>query len=1187
MALTESQIQELYVAYFGRPADVEGKAYWSGSSTGITTVLGFAANMHSQSEFQDEFGSKKAATQVNQIYQNLFSRDADAAGLEYWTGQIANGSLQLAEIAVHLIWAAKNNDGGSADKTALENKVAAAKAFTDDVAADATAQLAYTADDKNAFTTAKSFISGVSSTAATAAEVDTQVAKVKTDYSTTGGDTFQLTTVADNIVGGSGNDTIKGVYDDDTAASHTFTVLDTINGGDGKDTLEVTYDASSNAVSLPGATISNVENFTIKNVSGQTGTFDFSSFTGEEKVINNLSTDVSSFTNLEAPTDVDWVGNGTITTANTTFGYTSSSTSSTIDLVDGVKGGTLTTTGTKLTSQTYTSTGAANSVAGLTTAATVTAVTIDAATKLSTTGASAGDPVKGTKVASLTIKGAGDVDINSAALQNLIATVDASASTGDVDVTTGNTDANTADTGSSDLVDLTVKTGSGNDEVDVSLSQVADEVLVELGAGDDKLTLADVVEATATGQVGDVFDGGEGTDTIYMASALATDIDGSAGATKNIKNFETVTISDTLAADLTLSNIQATGLTTLNLAHASAAYSSARSVTFNTGGGTVNLTNAVGSAKLTLVAAGSATDDAITLNRNEASTGTTDVFNGQAIDTTGVETLTIHTSSGGKTTTTQTLGAITLGASTGGTTKLVVKGAAGVDGVGILKAHEYDFSGMTGAFIMGATALQTLATGTTSTTITGGSGNDELVGDADQVQTIKGGAGNDTINGGSAVDTIYGGDGNDIIGGDSKVAVGSNNDDKDKIYGEGGKDTITLGGTALVTIDGGDGDDTVHVATNLVYGQSIKGGAGTDIISVTIAENAADGSVISEFETLDLNDVDASLDLDNYANNTFTTIDVGAADGMTISSIRNETLNITAAIAGDSTFTKEDATGSADSQSIKITASSNIDTGEELIIAGVETINIESDDTATAAANRVHTVDLQTNSATSIVVTGDSGLVFATLGTTDVADVTSMDASGVVLDKVTRTGITYAATYNVSGNSTTIKGSNGVDTLTGGAATDDTITAGSGADVLTYGGGADSYSLGAGNDHVNVDAVGTKTAHLVITDAAVGDEIDFTNSHNGNLADAALGSAVTLSSGTTASLDNYLDAATTNTGGGSTSVAKWFQFSGNTYVVLDNHNDNGYNAADTIVELTGLINLKTSEIDSSDVLTIA
>jgi len=179
MALTESQIQEVYVAYFGRPAAVEGRSYWSSSAAGVSSTAEFAGIIHAQSEFQDAYGSKKTATQINQIYQNLFSRDADAAGLEYWTGQIGNGTLKLAEIAVHLIYAAKNNAGGDADKAALENKVAAATAFTTDVAADATAQLAYTADDANAFNTAKTFISGLTATAATAAEVDAQVATIR------------------------------------------------------------------------------------------------------------------------------------------------------------------------------------------------------------------------------------------------------------------------------------------------------------------------------------------------------------------------------------------------------------------------------------------------------------------------------------------------------------------------------------------------------------------------------------------------------------------------------------------------------------------------------------------------------------------------------------------------------------------------------------------------------------------------------------------------------------------------------------------------------------------------------------------------------------------------------------------------------------------------------------------------
>ena len=103
MALTESQIQELYIAYFGRPADVEGKNYWSGSSAGVSTQAEFAAIMHAQSEFQNTYGSLSTAAQVDQIYQNLFSRSADSTGLAYWTAQISSGALKLAEIATHLI----------------------------------------------------------------------------------------------------------------------------------------------------------------------------------------------------------------------------------------------------------------------------------------------------------------------------------------------------------------------------------------------------------------------------------------------------------------------------------------------------------------------------------------------------------------------------------------------------------------------------------------------------------------------------------------------------------------------------------------------------------------------------------------------------------------------------------------------------------------------------------------------------------------------------------------------------------------------------------------------------------------------------------------------------------------------------------------------------------------------------
>ena len=124
---TSTQLQELYVAYFGRAADPTGLEYWT--SVGTTTAA-FAADMHSQPEFDNEYGSKSVEEQVNQIYKNLFDREADVTGLNYWTLQINLGNLKLAEIANDLIFAAQNNTGGEADKTALANRTAAAIAYT-------------------------------------------------------------------------------------------------------------------------------------------------------------------------------------------------------------------------------------------------------------------------------------------------------------------------------------------------------------------------------------------------------------------------------------------------------------------------------------------------------------------------------------------------------------------------------------------------------------------------------------------------------------------------------------------------------------------------------------------------------------------------------------------------------------------------------------------------------------------------------------------------------------------------------------------------------------------------------------------------------------------------------------------------------------------------------------------------
>ena len=110
---TSSQLQQLYIAYFARPGDPMGLDYWT--EAGITTKA-FAANMYFQPEFISVNESLSIQDQLNNIYQNLFNRDGDAEGIDYWTKEIQTGKLVLASIANDLIYAVNNSTGGTEEE---------------------------------------------------------------------------------------------------------------------------------------------------------------------------------------------------------------------------------------------------------------------------------------------------------------------------------------------------------------------------------------------------------------------------------------------------------------------------------------------------------------------------------------------------------------------------------------------------------------------------------------------------------------------------------------------------------------------------------------------------------------------------------------------------------------------------------------------------------------------------------------------------------------------------------------------------------------------------------------------------------------------------------------------------------------------------------------------------------------
>ena len=160
---TKAFLEKAYLAYFGRPVDPTGLTDFA-ASTEAQVADAFAASAESKALY----GSTFNYAQINAIYLALFNREAEKAGLEYWYAKVADKTYTAAGAAIAILNGAQN-----ADKTAIENKLAASAAFS--AALDtASEMIGYSGDAAAA--AARSFLSSVTTTAATAAAVDAAVA---------------------------------------------------------------------------------------------------------------------------------------------------------------------------------------------------------------------------------------------------------------------------------------------------------------------------------------------------------------------------------------------------------------------------------------------------------------------------------------------------------------------------------------------------------------------------------------------------------------------------------------------------------------------------------------------------------------------------------------------------------------------------------------------------------------------------------------------------------------------------------------------------------------------------------------------------------------------------------------------------------------------------------------------------
>jgi hypothetical protein len=471
-------------------------------------------------------------------------------------------------------------------------------------------------------------------------------------------------------------------------------------------------------------------------------------------------------------------------------------------------------------------------------------------------------------------------------------------------------------------------------------------------------------------------------------------------------------------------------------------------------------------------------------------------------------------------------------------------------------------------------------------------GNLTLTVDGAYLSSVKGGSGNDTIS--ADFDT-------DINGGVNIATSAS-------IEGGAGNDKISLSsdsfGTGTLTIDGGAGDDSVTLNTAaLTASVTVKGGDGSDTFAfasgtaLTFGELTLIGTQVSGFEKFSSTTL-TSLDASKLAS--FTGLSFSTASAPSVTKVANAqaltfgnsgtaqselyilnssptgiAANLTATQYGGAlgiTASGASKTITAKAESVTLNVNNVISSSAPNTIRSASDVTLTGD-VKTAVVNLAASADYATGPSTDIIssiTVTPTNTQSSTAGTdsgnfTALGGLTSLTLKGVGTAKVDNSANSGTLSYS---KLVTIDASG----LGGVYGTYDTTNAGLQLGSLrattnTY--LAETVTLGSGKDLVNVNSTADKMDTINGFSLVMNSDgtVNSTKSDTlGIMHSAAFVKVTTGLTGTTlgAVLTQVAALATDNV---------VFQYGGDTYLFVDATGAGVLDAADTVVKLTGAIDL--------------
>ncbi len=106
--LDDARLVRLYLAYFNRPPDPSGFAYWQRQLDNGKGLINAAKKFAESNEFKTKYGSVSNDAFIELVYQNVLGRASDPTGKNFWLTRLNNKTKNRGDVMINFSESSEN-----------------------------------------------------------------------------------------------------------------------------------------------------------------------------------------------------------------------------------------------------------------------------------------------------------------------------------------------------------------------------------------------------------------------------------------------------------------------------------------------------------------------------------------------------------------------------------------------------------------------------------------------------------------------------------------------------------------------------------------------------------------------------------------------------------------------------------------------------------------------------------------------------------------------------------------------------------------------------------------------------------------------------------------------------------------------------------------------------------------------